>query len=137
MPMRRKTPRRSYRVVEIIAAGTPPQQAITPGHCAKIMTGAMLPAGADRVVKRECTEEKDGFMRIVAEDANRNIRLRGEDLQAGQQVLAGGTRLRAAQIALLASLGLAEVPVARPPRVGITHHRLGAGRLRARLSPRA
>ncbi len=83
------------------------------------MTGAMLPSGADRVIKHECTEEADGFMRIVAEDPNHNIRFRGEDLQTGQLVLAGGTRLRAAQIALLASLGLAEVPVAKPPRVGI------------------
>ena len=109
----------TFKVVEVIAAGTPPRQAITPGHCARIMTGAMLPAGADRVIKRECTEEANGFMRIVAEDPNNNIRFRGEDLQAGQLVLTGGTRLRAAQIALLASLGLAEVPVAKPPRVGI------------------
>jgi molybdopterin molybdotransferase len=108
-----------FRVIEVIAAGTPPEQAITAGTCARIMTGAMLPAGADRVIKRECTEETGGFMRIVAEDANRNIRFRGEDLHAGQLALAGGTRLRAAQIALLASLGLAEVPVSRQPRVGI------------------
>jgi molybdopterin molybdotransferase len=83
------------------------------------MTGAMLPDGADRVVKRECTREENGFMQIVAEDKNRNIRQKGEDLQAGQEVLAKGALLHAAQIALLASLGLAEVPTARPPRVGI------------------
>ena len=63
--------------------------------------------------------EENGFMTIVAEDSNSQHPRQGEDLQAGQQVLANGTRLRAAQIALLASLGLAEVPVARPPRVGI------------------
>lgn len=107
------------KVIETIAAGSPPRLTVTPGHCAKIMTGAMLPAGADRVIKRECTEEADGFMRIVAEDANTNIRFRGEDLQAGQRVLSRGTRLRSAQVALLASLGLADVPVARAPRVGI------------------
>jgi molybdopterin molybdotransferase len=109
----------SYKIIETIAAGTPPRLTITPGHCAKIMTGAMLPAGADRVVKRECTREESGFMKIVAEDKNRNIRSKGEDLQAGQLVLARGIRLQAAQIALLASLGHAEVPTARPPRVGI------------------
>jgi molybdopterin molybdotransferase len=108
-----------YQVIETIAAGTPPRLAVTPGHCAKIMTGAMLPSGADRVVKRECVREENGFMRIVAEDPNFNIRRRGEDLQAGQMVMARGTRLRAAQVALLASLGLAEVPVAVAPRVGI------------------
>jgi molybdopterin molybdotransferase len=58
-------------------------------------------------------------MKIVAADKNRNIRFKGEDLQTGQQVLTSGTSLQAAQIAILASLGLAEIPVARPPRVGI------------------
>jgi molybdopterin molybdotransferase len=108
-----------YKISETIAAGTPPRLTVTPGHCAKIMTGAMLPQGADRVVKRECTNEENGLMNIVAEDKNRNIRYKGEDLQAGQLVLAKGTRLQAAQIALLAQLGLAEVPTARPIRVGI------------------
>jgi molybdopterin molybdotransferase len=112
-------PSPAFEIMETIAAGTPPRLTITPGHCAKIMTGAMLPAGADRVIKRECTEETNGFMRVVAEDANVNIRFQGEDFQAGQLVLSRGTRLRAAQVALLASLGLAEVAVARRPRVGI------------------
>jgi molybdopterin molybdotransferase len=109
----------AYRIGETIAAGTPPRLAVTPGHCARIMTGAMLPAGADRVVKRECTREENGFMTITAEDRNRNIRKKGEDLQAGQLVLAAGEHLRPAQIALLASLGMADVRTARPPRVGI------------------
>jgi len=109
----------AYLVLETIAAGIPPKFTIARSQCAKIMTGAMVPAGADRVVKRECTLEKDGVMQITAEDKNSNIRFRGEDLQTGQQVLAKGTLLQAAQIALLASLGLAEVPIARPPRVGI------------------
>jgi molybdopterin molybdotransferase len=109
----------AFKIIETIAAGTPPRLAVTPGQCAKIMTGAMLPSGADRVVKRECTREENGFMKIVAVDKNRNIRCKGEDLQAGQQVLTKGTLLQAAQIALLASLGHAEVPTARPPRVGI------------------
>ena len=108
-----------FKIIETIAAGTPPRLAVTPGHCAKIMTGAMLPAGADRVVKRECTSEENGIMKIIAEDKNRNIRHKGEDLQSGQTVLEKGTLLQAAQIALLASLGLATVPTARPPRVGI------------------
>lgn len=109
----------AYKIIETIAAGTPPRLAVTPGHCARIMTGAMLPAGADRVIKREATREENGTMTIIAEDRNRNIRKKGEDLQAGQLVLAAGERLRAAQIALLASLGMADVPTARPPRVGI------------------
>ncbi len=108
-----------FRIVETIAAGTPPRVVVIPGQCAKIMTGAMIPSGADRVVKRECTVEENGFMRIVAPDTNVNIRRRGEDLMAGKLVLDRGTRLRPAQIALLASLGVDSVPVARRPRVGI------------------
>jgi len=109
----------AYRVIETIAAGSPPRLAVAPGQCAKIMTGAMLPAGADRVVRRECTREANGSMQITAEDRNRNVRKKGEDLQAGELALEKGSALQAAQIALLASLGLAEVPVARPPRIGI------------------
>jgi molybdopterin molybdotransferase len=109
----------ALEVIETIAAGTPPRLTVTHGHCAKIMTGAMLPAGADRVVKRECTREINGYMAIIADDRNHNVRRQGEDFQAGQMVLANGTLLQPAQIALLASLGLAEVATATPPRVGI------------------
>jgi molybdopterin molybdotransferase len=109
----------AFKIIEIIAAGTPPRLTVTPGQCAKIMTGAMLPAGSDRVVKRECTSEENGFMKIIAKDKNSNIRQKGEDLQAGMLALAKGTHLQAAQIAILASLGFAEVPTAHPPRVGI------------------
>ncbi len=112
-------PSSSFKIIETIAAGTAPSLTVTPGHCSKIMTGAMLPPGADRVVKRECTREENGFMTIVAEDKNLNIRRQGEDLRPGQRVLPKGTLLQAAQIALLASLGLSAVPTARPPRIGI------------------
>lgn len=112
-------PARDFEVVETIAAGTPPLRALAPGQCARIMTGAMLPAGADRVVRRECTAEEGGRMRIVAEDGHDNVRRRGEDLGAGQVVLPRGERLGPAAVAMLASLGLAELPLARPPRVGV------------------
>ncbi|MBN2344762.1 MAG: molybdopterin molybdotransferase MoeA [Candidatus Aminicenantes bacterium] len=109
----------AYEITETIAAGTPPRFTVRPGRCARIMTGAMLPEGADRVVKRECTVEENGLMRIVAEDPNPNVRRRGEDLRVGDRVLSRGDRLQAAQVALLASLGIAEAVVARSPRVGI------------------
>lgn len=112
-------PSASFRVVETIAAGTVPRAVIMPGQCAKVMTGAMLPAGANRVVRREYASEKNGVMRIVTEDGNLNVRRRGEDLQAGKLVLARGIRLRPAQVALLASLGSDSAAVGRRPRVGI------------------
>ena len=109
----------SYRVVEVIPAGKPTVIPIVPGTCARIMTGAMLPAGADRVIKKECTREENGFMRIIAEDDNPNILRRGEDIRAGEPVLRSGTLIRQAEIALLASLGIGTVPVFRKPLVGI------------------
>jgi molybdopterin molybdotransferase len=109
----------AYEIIETIAAGTPPLRTVRSGQCARIMTGAMIPAGADRVVKRECTREENGMMTIVCEDRNSNIRRRGEDLEAGQLAMARGTWLRPAQIALLASLGLAEIPAAEPLRVAV------------------
>ncbi len=110
---------REFRVGETIAAGTPPSLPLARGRCARIMTGAMLPPGAGRVVRREYAEETDGLVRIVRPDPNDNVRRRGEDLRRGQPVLARGDRLTAARVALLASLGIAVVPVARPPRVGV------------------
>ncbi|MBN2399350.1 MAG: molybdopterin molybdotransferase MoeA [Candidatus Aminicenantes bacterium] len=109
----------AYKIIETIAAGKPPCKKVLPGQCAKIMTGAMLPPGADRVVKRECTHEENGFMKVIADDNKLNIRVKGEDLKAGQMVLEKGTLLRPAQIALLASLGFVKVATAKPPRIGI------------------
>ncbi len=109
----------SYRVVEVIPAGKPSVAPIVPGTCAGIMTGAMLPPGADRVIKRECARQENGFMRMIAEDNNPNILHQGEDIRAGEQVLRSGTLIRPAEIALLASLGIGTVPVFRKPLVGI------------------
>jgi molybdopterin molybdotransferase len=110
---------RQFRIGETIAAGTPPSLPLARGRCARIMTGAMLPDGAGRVVRREYAEEADGLVRIVRQDPSDNVRRRGEDLRRGQPVLARGDRLTAARVALLAALGMAVVPVARPPRIGV------------------
>lgn len=108
-----------YRIVEVIAAGQIPGHALQRGQCAKIMTGAMLPGGADRVIKVELTRESNGLMTVSGHDANTNVMRQGEDLRAGSEVLARGTLLGAAEIALLASLGINRLPVFRRPRVGI------------------
>ncbi len=110
---------RVFRVGETIAAGTPPSMPLARGRCARIMTGAMLPPGAGRVVRREYAEETEGLVRILRPDPGDNVRRRGEDLRQGQPVLARGDRLTPARVALLASLGIAVVPAARPPRVGV------------------
>lgn len=106
--------------VETIAAGKVPRQTIEPGTAAAIMTGAMVPEGADTVVRIEDTSRVGD--RVVIESAppaGSNIRLAGEDIRRGDRVLGPGDLLRPAEVGLLASLGITSVPVRRQPRVAI------------------
>jgi molybdopterin molybdotransferase len=107
------------RIIETLAAGDLPEMPLHPGECSRIMTGAMLPTGADRVVKREVTTEEEGFMRLTGEDPNDNIRRRGEDLCKGSAILRKGSLIRPQEAALLASAGLNRVYVCKKPVVGI------------------
>jgi molybdopterin molybdotransferase len=108
-------------VLEIIAAGVPATQIVGTGCCTKIMTGAMLPAGADAVVMREETrQEHDGEVLILARaQREQNIRRAGSDVARGETVLRAGTVVRAAEWGMLASLNQAQVEVGGEPRVGI------------------
>jgi len=99
-------------------AGSPFQGTVGPGECVRIMTGAMLPDGADSVVMQEQVEVSGD--RILIGSGHRpgqNVRRAGEDMAAGQPVLQRGKRLLPAELGLLASLGIAEVPVSRRLRV--------------------
>lgn len=108
-----------YLVVEVIPAGTVPEKILKKGQCSKIMTGGMVPQGADRVIKRELTEEKDGFMSITGADLNQNICFQGEDIGVGDLVLRKGVLIRAPEIGIIASMGLSAVKVFTRPLVGI------------------
>lgn len=108
-----------FQVVETIPAGVVPAKEIKSGQCAKIMTGAMVPGGADRVIKKELTVEENGFMRITGEEKNRNICLEGEDVKVGDVVLNQGVRIRPSEVGVIASMGLSKVKVYRRPEVGI------------------
>ena len=117
---------RLRRVVEI-HAGQAPTGPLAPGECAGITTGAPLPPGADTVIMREqlADEEGDGGARWAIVDTpgrvrrGQNVRRAGEDIARGALALPAGNRLDAAQLGLLASLGRAEVAVARRPRVAL------------------
>jgi molybdopterin molybdotransferase len=101
-----------------IAAGAPAVTAIRPGTCARIMTGAPMPTGADAVVPVEWTDGGTGSVRITKPaPAGHYIRRVGEDVTAGRQVLAAGTALGAAQVGMLAAVGRARVTVRPRPRV--------------------
>ncbi len=107
-------------VSQRIAAGDRAEP-LAPGTAARIFTGARVPAGADTVVVQEaCKALADGRVRLPAEiEAGRNIRYRGEQLRASDQVLPAGVRLGPQHLALAASVGAAELAVRRRLRVAI------------------
>ena len=111
-------PRESYTIIQTIAAGAVPSRALARGECARIMTGAPLPRGGDRVQRVEWTEEDDGSVRFTRAESADNIIRRGENQRAGDPLL-GRRVLGPADIGILASSGYATVAVQRRPVVGI------------------
>jgi molybdopterin molybdotransferase len=110
----------ALRIAGESRAGRPSRQAVGPDQAVAISTGAMLPAGADGVVAVEQTHTRDGHVEVLTAVAPGDyVRLAGEDIRAGQRVLARGTRLGAAELGVLASLGLREVSCSRRPRVAV------------------
>ena len=113
---------RRFRRSGTQAAGAPAMSLGEAGHCIEIMTGAMLPAGADTIVPVERLSE-DGAFLCVADDATvepgQFIHGRGSDGHRGAILLPDGTRLGAPEIAVLASAGYGEVEVARVPSIAI------------------
>ncbi len=110
----------TLRVIEVVAAGDVPTQVVVPGTAAQIMTGAVMPDGADTVVKVEDTEASEAGVRILAAvTAGANVRYAGEDLRRGEVALGRGRRLTPADIGILASIGRAVVVVRRRPSVAI------------------
>ncbi|MGE0684770.1 MAG: gephyrin-like molybdotransferase Glp [Candidatus Binatia bacterium] len=107
-------------ILEVIQAGAVPQYAVTTGTASKIMTGAVMPHGADTVIRVEDTEEHDGRVWIKRQErVGSHIRESGEDIHPGQKVLEKGRVLRPADIGLLASVGRSFVLVHQRPRVAI------------------
>ena len=110
----------SLKIVGETAAGGKLGARVESGNCVRIMTGGRIPPGADAIVRVEEAEELQDFVKINKDVVpGRDIREKGEDIHCGKTVLQQGELLKPAHIGLLASLGKAEVPVARKPRVGI------------------
>ncbi len=108
------------RVVETIPAGKRGTRVVAAGEAARIMTGAPVPEGADSVVRVEDTDAGDGAVLIRDDrDAMRNIRQRGEDVRADSIVMRAGTRIGAAHVGVLASVGCVSPVVYERPRVAI------------------
>ncbi|MEX1208495.1 MAG: gephyrin-like molybdotransferase Glp [Acidimicrobiia bacterium] len=107
-------------VVDDIPAGSVPAREVRPGTAARIMTGALIPDGADAVVMVEDTEPVDGRVRVLAAIApGAHVRPAGGDLEAGAVVFESGERLTPAHLGVLASIGIAEPMVIARPTVAV------------------
>lgn len=101
-------------------AGRPAAAPLGGGEAMRISTGAVLPGGADAVVRVEAAGVEDGRVLVEeAVEAGRDVRRAGEDVRPGKAVLAGGARIGAAELGVLASLGLAAASCARRPRISV------------------
>jgi molybdenum cofactor synthesis domain-containing protein len=111
------------RVVTTIAAGDAPGFHLEPPDVARIMTGAPVPAGADRIVPVEASAASGARREVVTFNAEAkkgdHIRRRGEVLRAGDPLLKAGALLTPGALALLATHGHAELPVYRAPTVAV------------------
>jgi molybdopterin molybdotransferase len=111
---------RELRVVDESRAGRPAAAELGPGEAIAISTGAMVPAGADAVVRVEDTDRSGEKVAVLAAvEPGANIRGAGEDIRAGDVLLEPGTRLGAAALGALAAGGNAAVECARRPRVAV------------------
>ena len=105
-------------VVGTALAGNAFSGLVGDGQAVRIMTGAVLPHGADTVVVQECVRvDGDAVFIPPGQEAGQNVRQAGEDLARGKSALVAGKRLGPAEIGLLASLGIGEVTVHRRLRV--------------------
>jgi len=110
----------SLAVVGESRAGLPASVAVGAGEAIGISTGAVLPAGADAVVRVEETRAEDSRVEVRIEvEPGHDIRRAGEDIEPGDTVLVAGARIGPAEVGVLASVGAAEVACHRRPRVAI------------------
>jgi len=111
---------RTLRIVGESRAGAPSPRAVGEGEAMRVSTGAVVPAGATAVVRQEDVEILDGSIRLAgAVRTGADIRGPGEDIRAGQQVLAAGTRLGAAELGAAVAAGAGLVLASPPPRVAV------------------
>ena len=117
-----------HRVVVDIPAGSSDTLNLRPGEAARIMTGAPMPEGADAVIPVEDTDfhsrqagiQPPPVVKVFrAISPGTNVRFRGDDIRAGDQVMSTGHRIRPQDAGLLSMLGVAKLQVRRKPRIAI------------------
>jgi len=101
-------------------AGIPFAGQVAAGGAVRISTGAMLPAGADTVLRVEDSREEEGRLAVLQNPVlGQDVRPAGEEFQPGDTLLKKGVVLKARELAVLAAVGICEVAVLAPPRVAI------------------
>ncbi len=106
-------------IIEVISAGKKPEKSIGEHQCAKIMTGAVVPEGADCVVMIEYSKEESGKVTFSTTKTKPNICYTGEDVQVDDLALPKNSLLTARHIPVLAGAGASDVLVYRRPRVSV------------------
>ena len=111
----------SFRVAGMQRAGQVQQTLTESGACLEVMTGAMLPVGADTVIRYEDSTTQDGVTRITTDDIRpgQHVHHRATDRRAGDELLPVGTRLGPSELAVAASVGHVSLMVTVLPRVAL------------------
>ena len=108
------------KIVGIIPAGKVFEGKVNYGEACKIMTGGIIPEGADCVARKEICKEKEGFVYVYKElKVENDLRKSGEDIEKGELVLKKGTEITPAVIGVLASVGKSVVYVYKRPKISI------------------
>lgn len=106
--------------LESIPAGKIPARKLGKGQCSKIMTGGMVPEGANCVIMQEYVDTlADGTILFTAGETDRNISIRGQDLKKGDLLIPKGTILSPGHLGNISSTGMVQVKVARQLTIGI------------------
>jgi molybdopterin molybdotransferase len=101
-------------------AAAPAPTSVSAGQAVAISTGAVLPSGADAIVPIEEARARDGVIEVLVEAASgRFVRRGGDDIAAGEPLLAAGTRIGPAELGVLASIGITKIACASRPRVAL------------------
>ena len=107
-------------VVEEIAAGYTAKGVLKPGQAMRIMTGAPIPSGANAVLMQEDTQKNgNAILCLDKADVDENIRMAGEDVKIGEEVIKKGTTLSPAHIGMMAVVGRSQIAVGQRPIVSI------------------
>ncbi|MCC6462675.1 MAG: molybdopterin molybdotransferase MoeA [Saprospiraceae bacterium] len=112
---------RRFPVAGVQAAGAAPLPLADPAHCLEVMTGAMLPEGADTVIRYEDLRLENGEAEILVEGIHfrQNLHFQGMDRRQGELLVPAGRQIAAPEIATAATIGKSSLLVARRPRIAI------------------